>query len=346
MKKYYMLCAAVAAITAISCNKDLASNDSSVTPVKGSRIQVSVGDPEPCVEDQSDNSAVKPSQVATKVSQFRVARNPKWDAGDSFQFFAYNANSQLLTDWGAFTTDEGSVTSGNSNATFWGYLPEGFTKATGGNTFACIAHNESNKSYTLTYETNPRYVYYTNIPAEQDGTGLKYSMIVSTATYDESTKTLGGFGFNVRSALCALTLPAGSNVVKIEITMSYDDSGTNSPSSQYLVSKGDKQDLKWQAGNWTCLGGGGCNTITIYKNGEALPEANTPVYFACLRTQSGAKYGLCTLTFKFTNAEGLVAEKSVPLKRGDSFVNIAVGTKINNFGTVTFAEGDFKAVTE
>lgn len=341
-----MLCAAVAAITAISCNKDLASNDSSVTPVKGSLIQISVGDPEPCVEDQSDNSAVKPSQVATKVSQFRVARNPKWDAGDSFQFFAYNANSQLLTDWGAFTTDEGSVTSGNSNATFWGYLPEGFTKATGGNSFACIAHNEFNKSYTLTYETNPRYVYYTNIPAEQDGTGLKYSMIVSTATYDESTKTLGGFGFNVRSALCALTLPAGSNVVKIEITMSYDGNGSSSASSQYLVSKGDKQDLKWQAGNWTCLGGGGCNTITIYKNGEVLPEVNTPVYFACIRTQSGTKYGLCTLTFKFTNAEGLVAEKSVPLKRGDSFVNIAVGTKINNFGTVTFGEDDFKVVTE
>ena len=343
-----MLLAAVAAMTAISCNKELGPNDNNTTSGKGSIIHVTVGDPDPCVEEQSDNSAVTPSQVSTKVSQFRIAKNPKWDAGDSFQLFAYNISSKLLTDWGAFTTEEGSVTQGNSNAQFWGYLPDGFTKETGGDSFACIAHNEFNKSYALKHEISngtPRYYFMMNIPAEQDGTGLKYSLIASTATYDETAKALTVTNFNVKSSFCALTLPAGSNVVKIEITMSYENE--SAAQYQYLASKGDKQDLKWQAGNYTCLGGGGSKTITIYKNGETLPEASTPVYFSCIRTQSGnASYGLCTLTFKFTNAEGLVAEKIVPLKKNGSFVNIQVGSKINNFGTVTFAEGDFKVVTE
>ena len=343
MKKYYMLFAAVAAMTAISCNKDLASNDSSVTPVKGSLIQVSVGDPEPCVEDPSDNSAVKPSQVATKVSQFRVARHPKWDAGDSFQFVAYNPTNKLLTDWGAFTTDEGSVTSGNSDALFWGYLPEGFTKTTGGDKFTCIAHNVCNPSYTLVYEANPRYVFNMNIPAEQDGTGLKYTLIGSSASYDEEAKTISGFSFNVKSPLCAFTLPSGSNVVKVEITMSYDNSGTHSPATQFFASNGNKQDLKFNAADFTFLGGGATNTITIYNAGNVLPEASTPVYFACTRTQSGTKYGLCTLTFKFTNTEGLVAEKAVALKKADgSFVNIGASHKLNNFGTIPLTSTDFK----
>ena len=349
MKKYYMLFAAVAAMTAMSCNKELGQSDGSVSTEKSSLIQVTVGDPDPCVVEEGD--------VDTKVSSFRIARNPKWDAGDAFQLFAYTASkteTPLLTDWGKFVTEEGSMTGGN--ASFKGYLPEGFTKATGGSTFSAIVCNEFNSSYTFTHEpSNPRYVFYCNIPSEQDGTGLKYTLFGTPSTwksdnvdyylsYDEGTKELGPFNFNVKSSLCALTLPAGSNVVKMEITMSYDKSGTNSPASQFLVSNGNKQDLKWQADNFTCLGGGGCNTITIYNNGNVLPEVSTPVYFACIRTQSGTKYGLCTLTFKFTNADGLVAEKAVPLKKGNSFVNIGVGNKLNNFGTIPLTAEDFKTV--
>lgn len=328
-----MLFIPVAVMTALSCNKafELDNTDENA-PIKKTPIEIVVGNP------TADDDAEPESKVS-----WRVSRNPKWDANDSFQMFSFTAAEKICTPWGSFVTEEGSVTSGNSNATFKGYMPEGFTKATGGSTFVCIACNETNPSYNFTYESNPRYVFYYNIPSVQDGTGLKYSLLATTVTYDESAKTFSSFAFNVRSALCALTLPAGSNIKKIEIEMTWSGDHTNDPASQFLVSNGTKQDFKVNASTSTfdSAGGGGSRLLTI-ENGGILPEGNTPVYFACNRTQSGTKFGICTLTFKFTNADGLVATKVVPLYKGGKYYNIGNGTKLNNFGTMTFAEGDFK----
>ena len=69
-----------------------------------------------------------------------------------------------------------------------------------------------------------------------------------------------------------------------------------------------------------------------------LPEGSKPVYFACVRTQNN--FGGCVLTFKFTNNEGKVATKTADLT-GKTISN---GNKLNQFGTVTFNEGDFVAV--
>ena len=331
----YMLIAAVAAMTAISCAKDLGQeNFGSDAPIKMTPIEITVANP------VADEEAGPESKVS-----WRVARNPKWDANDSFQMFSFTAAEKICTPWGSFVTEEGSVTSGNSNATFKGYMPEGFTKATGGSTFVCIACNETNPSYNFTYESNPRYVFYYNIPSIQDGTGLKYTLLPTTVTYDESAKTFSSFAFNVRSALCALTLPAGSNIKKIEIEMTWSGDHTNDPASQFLVSNGTKQDFKVNASSSTfdSAGGGGSRLLTI-ENGGILPEGNTPVYFACNRTQSGAKFGICTLTFKFTNTDGLVATKAVPLYKDGKYYNISNGTKLNNFGTMSFADGDFQSL--
>lgn len=351
MKKFYMMFVAVAAMTTISCNKELGQNDGVAESKKGTLIQVAVGTPEPCVE--------------TKVSSFvPLASNktPKWDAEDSFQLFSFDAANGIVTNWDKFVTTEGSTSEYNANATFIGYIPVGFTNATGGSTFTAVVTNEFNPSYTFTHDSSKsRYTFNCNIPSEQDGTGLKYSLFASAPQYksgssyvdlkyDEATKALSGFRFQFRSALCALTLPSGSNVVKIEITMSYENE--ENASTQFLASRDNAQDLKWVANNnIDFVSGGGSKTITIYNNGDILPEDTTPVYFACVRTNSGGKssgneLGKCMLTFQFTNQAGLVAEKVVTLHNGTKALNIANGNNLNNFGTVNFADGDFKAVTE
>ena len=340
MKKYYMMFAAVAAMATISCNKDLGQNDSIKESHKGTPIQVVVGNPESCVD--------------TKVSSFRemegtLTTNPKWDAGDAFQMFSHDATNQLMTDWDKFVTADGSTSQYNSNATFAGYIPEGYTTDSGGSSFTAIVTNEYNPSYALTYDSKPRYTFNCNIPSEQDGTGLKYSLFGSKqATYNGVEKSLSGFAFRCWSSLCALNLPAGSNIVKIEITMSYENE--DYASSQFLASKGERQDLKWQVSDFTFVSGGGSKTITIYNNGTILPEGDTPVYFACARTLSGKalsgnQLGACILTFKFTNNDGLVATKIVTLYKNGTYYNIQNGNNLNNFGAVTFAEGDFQTVS-
>lgn len=350
MKKFYMMFVAVAAMTTISCNKELGQNDGVAESKKGTLIQVAVGNPESCIDDTMNSS----DEIDTKVSSFvpqASNKTPKWDAGDSFQIFSYNAAKIIVTDWDKFVTVDGSTSPYNANATFIGYIPEGFTQEAGGNTFSAIVTNEFNSAYTFAHDSaKTRYTFNCNIPSEQDGTGLKYSLFGSTLTYDENTKALSGFRFQFKSALCALTLPAGSNIVKIEITMSYENE--NFATSQFLATKTGKQNLKWQADNFTFLSGGDSKTITIYNDGAVLPEDTVPVYFACVRTNSGGtaggnNLGACILTFQFTNQDGLVATKTITLKNEETgkYLNIQNGNQLNNFGAVTFAEGDFQTVS-
>lgn len=312
---------AVAAMAVSSCAKESAVQ----TPSKGTPIQIVVGNPEDAVVYGDE----------TKVS-WRVARNPKWDAGDAFQLFSHKKAANLLTDWGAFVTEDGSVTSGTSNATFSGYKPEGFTKSEGGDSFTAIAKNASNSSYTL-FADGDRYSFNMNIPAVQDGTGLKYSLLGCVPSFDEGSSAFSNCSFNVKSALCALTLPAGVNVKTITITLGYENE--ENAAGQFLASNGTNQDLKWKATDFTCLGGGGSKTVTITKGGELLPEG-TPIYWACIRTQSNSKdYGLAKLTFQFINDADKVATKVANIPSGR---NVTVGTKLNNFGTIAITAADFE----
>ena len=111
--------------------------------------------------------------------------------------------------------------------------------------------------------------------------------------------------------------------------------------------------MKWQADNFTFLSGGDSKTITIYNDGAVLPEDTVPVYFACVRTNSGVtvggnNLGACILTFQFTNQDSLVATKTITLKNqaNGKYLNIQNGNQLNNFGAVNFDKEDFKAVTK
>lgn len=317
----YILFVTVAVAMAASCGKD----GFEIEQTKGTPMIITIGNPE--------GSEVEAPE--SKVA-WRVARNPKWEAGDAFQIFSHNFASTQLTNWGDFVTAEGSVTSGKSDADFSGYQPTGFTKATGGNTFTAIVKNPSNTSYSL-FVDGSRYSFYNNIPAVQDGTGLKYSLFGTVPSFTDGTPgSFSSWNFNLKSALCAIKLPTGANVTTITVTLGY--ANESAATTQFLASKGDAQDLKWQS-NFTFLGGGGSKSVTITKGGSLLPEGE-PIYWACVRTQSNASksWGLAHITFEFTNDAGAVATKVANLPDG---TNINVGNKLNNFGTVTFNPGDF-----
>lgn len=336
---------AAVAVAALSCEKETPLKNES----KGTPVQIVVGDAD--IEDPD-----------TKISWGNESgRRPKWDAGDSFQLIAYthnaSADQSVFTSWGDFVTQEGSTNQYNSNTTFTGYMPDGFSTETGGKYFVAVEKNPSNSSYTLTHESN-RYIFTANVPKEQDGTGFKYSVMAAYFNYDGSNFTTTGTStFYPRTALCALTLPEGSNVTRIDITLGYSLSDAN----QYLASNGNKQDVKfclvngWNSGSTyslTLLSGGGSKTISIYNNGAVLPETPNKVYWASIRTQSGhGTYGCAILTFKFTNTAGKVATKVVEMYKdsnGDHTyqasekVNISAGNKLNNFGVVTFQDSDWK----
>ena len=343
-----MLSIAVAVMLAFSCSKVNPVTDSS----RGTPIQIVV----PNLEIIDPDVADPDTRVTWKTESTRA---PKWEGTDEFQMIAYSVEKNVYKDWGDFKV---TGTPNQTGTTFTGYKPNNFSNDPnddnfGGNYFVGLVKNPSNSSYSLQYDPNngkPRYVFFANIPAEQDGTGFKYSVIGAQYTFNGATfdKTHNNSVFFIRSALCKLTLPSGSNIKRIDITLGYSISDAN----QYLASSGTSQDLKFQlsdgfSSTFTFLIGGGSKTITI-KNGDSnLPESPNNIYWACARTQYGASRGYAILTFKFTNDEGKVATKVIKMYRdangngtfeAEEKVDIAGGKALNSFGTVTFNAGDFK----
>ena len=320
---------------ALSCSKEAPVDKHS----KGTPIQIVV----PNLEVVDPEATGTETKVTWRDEANRI---PEWEASDAFQMIAYSVAKQHVTNWGDFTVT-GTPNQYNTNIEFTGYKPDGFTTDTGGDYFVGLVKNPSNSSYSLTYESSStRYVFYANIPAEQDGTGFKYSVIGAQYTYDGNVTfgtTNGNSVFFTRSALCKLSLPSGSNIKKIDITLGYSINSAN----QYLASSGNKQDLKFIVKDgWsdfcTFSTGGGSNTITIKNGDNILPEYPNNVYWACIRTAGNTTRGYAILTFKFTNNDGKVATKVIKMQKDGSYMNIANGKKLNNFGTVTFGSNDFQ----
>ncbi|MBO4596099.1 MAG: hypothetical protein J5632_05765 [Bacteroidales bacterium] len=322
---------AVAVMIAFSCSKE----NPVAGPSKGTPIQIVVPNPE------IDDAEATTPETRYTWKDASSPTNLKWESSDSFQMIAYSVANQLVTNWHDFTV---TGTPGQYNTVFTGYMPDGYTTATGGNYFVGLLKNPTNSSITLTYDSTPRYVFYANIPAEQDGTGFKYSVIAAQYTYDSENKkfstTNGNSIFYPRSALCKLTLPSDRDIRRIDITLGYSISDAN----QFLASDGIKQDMKFTlldafSGSFTFLNGGGSKTITIRNGDNSLPQN---VYWACIRTAGNSARGNAILTFKFTNNEGKVATKVVTLPNsGSTYKNIANGKTLNNFGAVTFNDSDF-----
>lgn len=331
MKKLtvFAVLAAAAMTAALSCSKE---NNAPVFIGKPVTVQVDG----PTVEQDPATSV-----VLTGTSPYTVA----WEAGDRIQIVNYQHGTDTRANkWDYFTTAAGGATatfSGTAGAVSDGYK------------FAAFSVYEDALYKTYYYDSGKSNMIYANIPATQDGTGIKYSLYATrNVTYSDGTLTITGMA--LRSALTRLDIAGTAVVKRFTVTVSYEKLevsggyglcvGPNPAVEKTMpVYNFKNDDAKFS----NAVGGKG-GTITIENGGARLIG---PLYIASRHTVANATGGECKLTFVFTDENDRTCTKTVTLVTAD----IATATtdnpatkaitidngKLNILGTVTLNTEDF-----
>ena len=358
MKKFiYLPIMAAAALMAYSCVKsEMPEQNHPGTLVYIDLDEVVIGG-----EDEPESKVIFNSTetVTEQGKPDKIKYNFAWEAGDAFKIFSFNYDADKLLDWGQFVTK-----SGGKWGRFYGYIPYGFNPDDYTATIAVHCQNLSD--FTLNKTTTAgKYELKFNLPSEQDGSGVRYCVLAPnsnpkyahfkvTRTVDEANPEdvskwtyafSGSRMFKSCTALSKLVVPAEADIKTIRVTVSHAirDNFT-------LASSGIKADMSFNClpSSFGAISGGGSKTITINDGGETLTE----VYFASRQTNGDNTNGYATLTFEFVDGEGKVATKKAILAtnpdpetgKATSYSNLSTYNVVHDFGTVTFAEGDFKEV--
>ena len=329
-KQMYLPIMAFVTLAACACSKEMPEQ---VLP-KGTPIIVNVGFPEEFAEADAPE---------TRISFNGTYRKYKFDAGDSFRVFSYTGGT-VFTDWGNFTTDAGGAW-----ARFHGYVPENYNAEANGGTLMALYHPNDDNIAATWNAGNSRYEYKFNIPALQDGSGLKYCFFATPASgasapvFTPGSETASGnpklsIQFRCYVSLNKLNIVCG-DVRTIIITLSYAK-GAN----YNLVSSGDKKDIVYNCSN-NGLSGGGAKTLTINNNDEVL---SGDVFFVTRQTTGNANNGYAILTFEFINGDGKVCTKVMNLATGinadgtaAAYKNLSQYQTANTFGTVDLSSATF-----
>ena len=320
-KTIIMFSIAATAFVAYSCSKDAPETSDAGVP-----ITIEVTSPE---FDEPD----------TKISFNGSNLKYKFDAGEYFHLFSYKADGSITTDWGRFTTDAGGAW-----ARFHGQMPSGYSSATHGDQFRAFFHPTE---YLDMAWNSSRYELKYNIPATQDGTGLKYCFFCNSNDPTFDPTVLGDNGnpkltlqFRCYNCLCHLNL-VGGDVRTIKVTVNH-----MIKDNFMLVSSGDKKDIVFNVGS-RALSGGGNKTVTISRGGEVL---SGDIFFVTRQTNGTATNGYARLTFEFINGNGEVCTKHVNLATGlnpdgtaTAYKNLSNYHRITNFGTVDLSSATFVA---
>lgn len=335
---------AVAALMAFSCSKEN-------TNVISKGIPATFTFESPVVEDEDGPGSkiyiFNPEEVGTSGAGRPTFR---WNTGDIINIFSYSIPEDWsegeFTQWPAFVAQAGGTT-----ATFKGEIPDPYVDG-----YFLILSSKYNQSYLVSKQDNTRgrLNIKCNIPALQDGSGVKYAIFGARPKYSATDKKftfveiqdvstgnskISAYNnqFALKSALSCFSIPADAHITKVEITVSRSDNATG----QYLASNGNKQDIQINSLGFA-FSGGGAPTITLYKDGEELP---TELYFASRQVEGKANEYYPILTFVFTNASGQTATKTLKLAtfNGTAFTlkNLNVG-RLNKLGSVTFGPNDFQ----
>ncbi len=316
----FMTVAVMAAFS--SCSKD-----NSVAEQKGTPISIMVGAP----------SIDTDSKVSTNGTELKH----KWDAGDKITIFSYTRNAtaaeSIITNWGPFTT-----TNGGAYARFSGVIPAGFSTATHGERF--IAFSQEGADFDMTWASASKCEVAFNIPAQQDGTGLKYCLFTTAAENGtqasfDGTDSFTGLYFKAATALNKINL-TGGDVRTIRITVKHaikDNFG--------LVSNGTQKDLKYNVAT-AGLSGGPVKTIVINNNDSVL---SGDIYFVSRQTNGNATNGYVTLTFEFVNGNGqtctrkkVLAASPVEAGTATSYYNLSPYNRLNNLGALDLTSATFE----
>ena len=317
---FISLCMTVAVIAAYACSKE----NNNTSDFAGGPLVIEVAPPE------FDG---KGSEPETKISFNGSNLKHKFDAGDYFHLYSYKDDGSVLTDWGRFTTDAGGAW-----ARFHGVIPDGYATDTHGDKFRAFYMSEK----TLDMEwSGSRYECKFNIPAVQDGTGLKYCIFSNSnepSLTIEDGKPKLTLQFRCYNGLCYLNL-TGGDVRTIRVTVAHA-----SNNNYNLVSSGDKNDLVLTAAR--SLSGGGSKTVTIYNGGDVL---SGDIFFATRQTNGNDTNGYAYLTFEFVNGSGQVCTKYRVLGTGydtdtgkaSTYTNISQWFTLTNLGSIDLTSATF-----
>ena len=323
MKKLtvFAVLAAAAMTAALSCSKE---NNASVFIGKPVTVQVDG----PTVEQDPATSVV----LTSTSPKYTVA----WEAGDKIQIVNYQWGSNTrANDWGYFTTAAGGATATFSGTA--GTVSDGYK-------FAAFSVYEDALCKTYFYDAKTSNMIYANIPATQDGTGIKYSLYATRdVTYSDGTLTIKDMA--LRSALTRLDIAGTAVVKRFTVTVSYEKLAV---SSGYGLCVGPDPDAEkampaynFKSDNLSfsnaVAGKGG--TITIENGGARLIG---PVYIASRHTIAKSDGGECKLTFVFTDENDKTCTKTVTLVTSDLTKTLTIDNgKLNILGTVTLNTEDF-----
>ena len=330
MKKMTILLIASAAIlAALSCNKENPREKNA----GGIPFTFEVAAPEFEVADP-----------ASKVSFNGSNLKHKFDAGDQIGIISYTwatpKENAVVSNWGMFTTDNGGA-----YARFHGNVPADYTEATHGSTIR-LFHRPGMSSMALDWNsTSGRFDFKYNIPANQDGTGLKYCMFANSNTVTlnmsdpEKPKFSAGPQFRCFNGLCLLNV-TGGDVRTIRVTVNHAKNA-----NYFVVSKGEAKDIVYNCANNGTSGGAG-KVITINNNDEVL---SGDIFFAIRQTNGNATQGYASMTFEFINGEGKTCTKRMVLAKNphedgtaDSYVNVSSYFTLSKLGSIDLTSATFE----
>ena len=344
MKSSLRIIAALSILALMSCNKDL--------DVKNNTPRVITDFPTMVVECDVDAPVVE-AETSTKVYGFVAdpvnapgRHTVKWKAGDQIsQFSVVSAKGTTDLNVGDvlnFSNLRSTLNGADGTTSFAMEIPnltEEYGKTSGLQTWLCAFYPATTFSdIQVTPEVVNNATRYhvkvkpvsLNIPAEQDGTGWKYSIFYArSATFSaQYNSPIGGGGdnFQLLSVLLRLRLESTKNITKVVLTNT----------TAYMTGEVKEVTLNYFHGSAVYTNStlsAGCdkpgNILTI-ETGEVLPN---DLYFAIRELREGTTY-----TFTFTAEDGTTQSKSFSNPAG--WANRKT-RKVLSLGTLTLNDNDW-----
>lgn len=315
MKSSFRIIAALSILAFMSCNKDL--------DVKNNTPRVITDFPTIVVECDVDAPVIE-AETSTKVYGFVAdpvnapgRHTVKWKAGDQIsQFSVVSAKGSTDLNVGDvlnFSNLRSTLRGGDGTTSFAMEIPDlmkEYGASSGLQTWLCAFYPATTFSdIQVTPEVVNNATRYhvkvkpvsLNIPAEQDGTGWKYSIFYarSAAFSAQYNSPVGGGGskFQLLNAILRLKLNSTKNITKVVLTSS----------TGYMTGELTEVTLNYFHSNTAVytntLPSAGCpgKTLTI-ETGDILPD---DLYFSIRELREATTY-----TFTFTAEDGTTTTRS------------------------------------
>lgn len=334
MRTTIRIIAAASVLALISCSKEL--GDKQNTP------KLITDFPTTTVECDLDAPVVE-TETSTKVYGYVAdpdnapgKHTVKWKAGDQISQFSVVSNKGNVTDLNVgdvinFSNLRSTLKNGDGTNTFTMEIPNLKTlygASSGVATYLCAIYPATTFSdISVAVDGTKMDVTATpvslNIPAEQDGTGWKYSVFIArSATFSAQYNNPTGGGkstFHLMSTLLRLKLNSTKNVTKVVLT---NTTGfmTGNVESITMNSFHYAADVNK---NFTLATGCPGKTLTV-ETGDVLPN---DLYFAIRELREGT-----TFTFTFTAEDGTTTTRSFTNPAGYSNRKFR---KVLSLGTIT-----------